>query len=301
MLTRSSKFFLPPQFAFAMPQKSSTESLSESLQRLAGYLNFSSGTSDPATLAAWNSVYGSATKSNPLSGPAAWLVLKDRLTETLDRLQQESPAFRDVSQAPQVGAVAVERIATGVLGLSSRLAVSSRTGGAIQRIFPRSLCRSVAVGTWGVATTKVIIDETIRRLNDFVGYRPVAMLENRRCEPYQYEFVRPIPLYVRGAGVSAGPYHHVVSLVLEILCKTNPDILMTASFDLERLEELAFDLCAYDFDHPVNRRPNYHFGQWDDRQVSGSGYYTRFVIRQVTMDALLGRVTDHPEIDRELN
>ena len=98
-MNRSSKFFLPPQFAFAMPQKSSTESLSESLQRLAGYLNFSSGTSDPATLAAWNSVYGSATHGNPLSGPAAWLVLKDLLTETLDRLERESSAFRDVSQA----------------------------------------------------------------------------------------------------------------------------------------------------------------------------------------------------------
>lgn len=146
---------------------------------------------------------------------------------------------------------------------------------------------------------ETIVAATIRRLNDFVGYRPVAMLENRRCEPYLHEFVRPVPLFIRGAGVTAGPYLHVVSLALDVLRDTHPDILSAASFDLQRLEELAFDPRPYDFDHPVNRRPNYHFGQWDDRCVSASGYYTRFVIRQVTMDALLGRITDHPELRRD--
>ena len=49
---------------------------------------------------------------------------------------------------------------------------------------------------------------------------------------------------------------------------------------------MALDPRAYDFDHPVNRRPNYHFGQWDPHHIDNRGYYSRFVLQQVTLDAL---------------
>ena len=55
------------------------------------------------------------------------------------------------------------------------------------------------------------------------------------------------------------------------------------------MEEIALDPRAYDFDHPVNRRPNYHFGQWDPHQISQDGFYSRFVLQQMTLDALLTR------------
>ncbi len=54
-------------------------SMGDTLRLLAGYLNFSSGTSDAATLAAWNDIYFAASQGDPLSGPAAWLVVKDWL------------------------------------------------------------------------------------------------------------------------------------------------------------------------------------------------------------------------------
>ena len=47
----------------------------------------------------------------------------------------------------------------------------------------------------------------------------------------------------------------------------------------------------------MNRRPNYLFGEWDPHQISNKGYFQRFVLRQVTLDALLDRVDaekDHP-------
>ena len=144
-----------------------------------------------------------------------------------------------------------------------------------------------------------LVDAAITRLNCFVGYRPVAILENRRCQPYEHEFVCPIPLYVRGAGVSAGPYDELISSVIEILAATDPQILRSASFELDQLAELALDPRAYDFDHPVNRRPNYHFGGWDDRSVTADGYFSRFVLRQVTLDSLLQRASDFDLIGRE--
>src|SRR2546429_510383 len=53
-----------------------------------------------------------------------------------------------------------------------------------------------------------IIAGALARLNDFVGHRPIAVLESRpRGEPYDHERVRPVPLYLRGAGVAWGRYH----------------------------------------------------------------------------------------------
>ncbi len=56
------------------------------------------------------------------------------------------------------------------------------------------------------------------------------------------------------------------------------------------LDELAVDPRAYDFDHPVNKRPNYLFGQWDMGKLDNAGRCRRFVLQQVTLDAMLERI-----------
>jgi len=77
-----------------------------------------------------------------------------------------------------------------------------------------------------------IIAGAIRRLNDFIGHRPVAVLHTRqKIEPYGHEWVRPVPLYVRDAGVAFGPYHDLVKSALEILRGTDPATLRAAAFD----------------------------------------------------------------------
>src|SRR5262249_25105835 len=103
---------------------------------------------------------------------------------------------------------------------------------------------------WG--QTERIAQESLQRLNDYLGYRPLPVLENRRHEPYGHERVRPVPLFVAGAGVAAGKYHELIDQTLAILRETDPDILAAAWFDLEALGELAFDPRAYDFNHPAN-------------------------------------------------
>ena len=74
-----------------------------------------------------------------------------------------------------------------------------------------------------------------------------------------------------GAGVACGPYRELVELALAILRETDPAIFFDAHFPLEQLDELAFDPRAYDFDHPVNKRPNYLFGQWDLQHLDNAG------------------------------
>ena len=72
--------------------------------------------------------------------------------------------------------------------------------------------------------------------------------------------------------------------------RRDPEIRQQAWFDPQLVEELALDPRAYDFDHPASKRPNHHFGQWDLHRVDNRGYYRRFVLQQITLDAMLTRV-----------
>src|SRR5262249_19182087 len=154
------------------------------------------------------------------------------------------------------------------------------------RVFETTLACAAASGNGppGVA-------EVVQRLNDFVGYRPVPVLETRpRGEAYAHERFRPVPVYLGGVGVARGRSHAVLSKALGLLAQTDPDVLAAAHFDMELLDEFAVDVRAYDHGHPVNRRPNYVFGEWDPHHIDNQGRYRRFVVRKVALDALLDRV-----------
>ena len=274
------------------------ESMSDTLQRLAGYVNFSSGPADPSTLAAWNDVYRAASQGDPLTGPPAWLVVRDWLCETLATLKEEQPAFRDCQQATRVIALLWSDLLPAYLDFHRDLLFHQEPEIVFNGFFmARAADALLAVGLDG--EDDQVVQCAIDQMDTFVGYRPVAILENRNCQPYRHEFACPVPLYVKGAGVSAGPYHDIITLAIEALRETDGDILRAASFDPERMSELALDPRAYDFDHPVNRRPNYHFGGWDERSITQDGYYDRFVVRQVTLDALLSRIADESELNSD--
>ncbi|GAA4466321.1 hypothetical protein [Novipirellula rosea] len=284
-----------------MPNQSPSDAIKEPLRRLAGYLNFSSGTSDPAIFTAWNEVYQQASAGDPLTGPAAWLVLKDWMTETLASLRASQAAFRDTSQAQRVVKILWSDLLPAYVDYHRDLLFHQQPELLFNGFFmgrAADVILAIAfAGDAAEASDEEIVDRAIEQLNDYVGYRPVPVLENRRCEPYAHEFVRPIPLYIAGAGISAGPYHNVIEAALEVLRNTDPDILRAASFDLDRVQELSLDPRAFDFDHPVNRRPNYHFGGWDTRSITLDGHYDRFVLRQVTLDALLSRLREPSDME----
>ncbi len=144
--------------------------------------------------------------------------------------------------------------------------------------------------------TDRITAAAIKRLNDYVGYRPVPVLQDHRHHPYPHEWIRPVPLYIEGAGIGVGRYHDVVKIAMEIVRDTDRDLLRVSHLDPDMLTELAFDPRAYDFDHPANKRPNYHFGQWDPNCIDNNGHYRRLVLQQVTLDALMQRVEQPGEL-----
>ena len=269
----------------------------QALDKVLGYLNFSTGAADPSFLGYLNLIF-EFTAQQPGEGPL-WQRVSHLLTLGLETLKKTSPAFQDSDQAAAILQLVFEHTPNAYRAFHRDLLFNSSAETLFRPFFLGRMCEAVLRqgGPWD--ETERITAGTIRLLNDFVGYRPVPSLESRRIEPYPHEFVRPIPLYVRGAGVTFGPEREVVKVALKLLEETDEDILRRASFDIHKLDELAVDPRAYDFDHPANKRPNYHFGQWDPNLISNQGHYRRFVVQQVTLDALLHRLTAAPDLPHD--
>lgn len=228
-----------------------------------------------------------------------WRRVVERLERRLAELAEQSGAFRDPEQARQVLRLVAGRVLPGYLEFHRDLLFHQTERTLFNGFFLGRACEATLKQGAPWEEDDRIVRGAIARLNDYIGYRPIAVLENRRVEPYPHEWLRPVPLYIRGAGVAAGPHADVVAAALELLQSTDEDILRQASFDPQLLDELAFDPRAYDFDHPANKRPNHHFGQWDPHQLDSQGRYRRFVVQQVTLDALMTRVTASNELTHE--
>lgn len=262
----------------------------ERIAQVVGYLNFSSGHSDPATLSNLNFLHGIAAAGDPFSGMPPWLVVGQWLKDSLADLQGSSAAFEDLSQAGHVIRLVWSDLLPAYIDFHRDLLFHQPPEGIFNGFFLGRCAEAVLrVGAPWEETDR-IIPKAIQALNDFVGFRPIPQLENRVGEPYKHEWTRPVPLFIVNAGVAEVPYRNLITRTLEILRETDPSVLRAAHFDFDLLDELAFDPRAYDFDHPVNRRPNYHFGQWDPNLIDHDGRYRRFVLQQVTIDALLSRV-----------
>ena len=249
--------------------------------RLLGWLNLSDGRPDPKWQRQLDDAFASA---------GDWLALRRWLLAELDALA-DSAAFRDADQAR----AAVELVFEHALpayrqhhrDLLAHLADADLfTPYFVARVFEAVLSQG---GPWD--EPERIVDGTLKKLNDYVGHRPVPVLETRaQIEIYPHEKVRPVPIYLKGGGSAHGRYRDLVDQALELLRNTDADLLQEASLDPSLLDELSYDPRAYDHGHPVNRRPNYLFGEWDPHHIDNKGKFRRFVVRHTTLEAILSRI-----------
>lgn len=298
----------------------------EALIRVLGYLNFSSGSSDPQFLTSLNALYPAdfTDSFSPWQAAEAWSsgeVLRDQdrvandqnsqdaspvlrqlrfvLEEGLRDLRTTDPAFHDSVQAESVVRLVFDEILPGYRQYHQDLLFHHA---------PESLWRPLMVGRviesvlqqgspWD--ETERIVHGAITYLNDYLGHRPVPALESRKLEPYAHEWSRPIPLYIHGSTVSVGRYQKLIERCLDLLQRTEGELLRAAHFEFSQLQELAIDPRSCDFDHPASKRPNYLFGQWDAHQIDQRGYYHRFVLRDITLDALMQRVEEGDQALRD--
>ncbi len=254
--------------------------------KLLGYLNFSDGKPDPK----FQKGLAEASATLVASGDATpWVSLYQWLTQSLAELESSgSPAFRDASQVRAVLGVAFESLPVAYRAHHSDLLAHQPDAELFGPFFLARSCEAVLKQGSPWNETDRLVSGALDFLNDYVGYRPIAVLETRpNTEYYLHEKVRPVPLYLQGAGVAHGRYADIVRPALELLAKTDPVLLEEASYTPQHLDELAFDPRAHDHFHPLNKRPNVLFGEWDPHTIDGRGFYRRFVLRQMTLDTLL--------------
>jgi len=288
----------PPNLSVKDDAAPSDPNDASQLEDLVGYLNFSSGTSEPGFLRHLNEQFRRIESRLPRE--KSFGELTRRLLATIDRLESTGGTFADTTQARAVLHLLEHQFLPAYRTFHHDLLFHQTEADLWRPFFIGRVCEALLAQGAPWDEHERIVQGALAQLNDYVGYRPVAMLDSEHfSDPYPHEFVRPIPIYIRGTGVAVGRYEKIILLALDILAQTDDDILTRANFDLDQLEEVAIDPRAYDFDHPVNRRPNYHFGQWDPRHISGSGFYTRFVLQQITLDALLSRCEEPNEEQRE--
>jgi hypothetical protein len=269
-------------------------------QGLLGYLNFAEGRPDVRFQAQFHAAFVLAAEQS--RGGNVCPALADLLDEQLTSLQRGgATAFRQVEQARAAIQVALRELPRAYRRHHADLLARPSDDDLFT---PFSLARAceavlaVRVET-GTAAPDRLSAAAVARLNDFVGYRPVPVLEGKRGDVHDHERFRPVPLYLNGVGVAAGPYHELVRTALRRIAVTDAELLEEAQFELELLDELALDPRPYDHNHPANRRPNHVFGEWDPHLIDSRGRYRRFVVRKDTLDGLLACVEAGDPATRE--
>ncbi|WP_437202356.1 hypothetical protein [Planctomicrobium sp. SH664] len=264
------------------------DSHSGNVREALGYLNFSSGNSDPLFLRNLNAIWSVLPDQ-----PHRHELLRQLLQETLTRLSTDQPAFADASQARAVIDLGLNDLFKAYRSFHADLLFHLTDQDFEQPFFLAALLEAVLLQGAPWDEPDRIVSAALQHLNDYVGYRPIAVLENgRKMEIYPHERLRPIPVFVAGAGVANGPYHDLLEHTLAFLKEAPQDILHEAHFSLEQLEELAIDQRAYDHLHPVNKRTNYLFGEWDPHRIDNKGNYRRFIIRKIILDSLQDWIDD---------
>jgi len=279
-----------------MPLRSD-ERLDGLLRDVLGYVNLSSGRRDPSFLERLDSLARLAAEE---SADPVWPQIEALLRERIETLAGSSSAFTEVDQARAVVPLVFDALWPAYRSGHPDLLAHQTDAALLTPFFVGRMFEAVLAqgGPWD--ERERIVAGALDDLNDFLGYRPVAVLRTpQKIEPYPREWVGPLPLFVRGAGVDSGAYGEIVRGALDILRTTPPELLHEAGFDLERLDELALDPRAYDFEHPVNKRPNHQFGEWDPHSVDQRGYYRRFVLREPLLASLARWVQGAAPADRE--
>lgn len=270
-----------------------SESASTAYRDLFGYLNFSDGAPNARSRACWNQIFREIPKPWTLEG------LAQHLLEQLDSVQSEdSGALAESSKARTALQFAFRKVFPHYLTHHADL---------LFHLNQEVLCQPFFIALMMEATLAALADPQLKSeaeqtqaavaaISNYVGYRPVAVLENdRKAEVYSHERYCPLPLYLEGAGVAEGRFQTLITATLGFLKDLPEELKAPAHFDLNRLEELSLDIRSHDHLHPVNKRTNYMFGEWDPEVIDVAGYYRRFIIRSIILDALQTWMeTDNP-------
>ncbi|MEZ6056014.1 MAG: hypothetical protein R3C01_04850 [Planctomycetaceae bacterium] len=274
---------MPPRKSAATPQMSVAQKpdVAKSLHDMLAHINFSSGAPDATLLKNINTVWPSLSEKDP------WGELLQVATTRLAELEQESPVFRDSQQVRHVLQIGLKEVLPAYREFHRDQLFHLTDADYNNPFFVGRVLEAVLSqgGSWDEVGR--IVDGAVRHLGDFVGYRPIAVLENgQEMALYSHERVASLPLYVAGAGVAAGRYAAIIQRIMEFFDEAPRDLLEEAYLNPENIREIVLDPRSHDHLHPVYKRTNYMFGEWDPDSIDTKGHYTRLVIRRIVLDTL---------------
>lgn len=277
-----------------------TDLRNQCFRDLLGYLNFSDGKPAPRFRQCLNLLF--AMPGFPRNTAEIQTVLHAELKSLA---ASGEAAFRETEQAEQAVVTALEVVLPAYVQHHSDLLFHLSSEDFCQPFFLAYVFEATlaAAGAgFGPKSSAALVQDALKRLNTYVGYRPVAILENdRQMQVYDHERFCPVPLYLRDVGVAVGAYQTLIEATLEFLRALPDDMTAPAHFSLRHLDELSLDVRAHDHLHPVNKRTNYMFGEWDPEVIDSKGFYRRFVVRRIILDSLLnwmGLPSDIPAEER---
>src|SRR5262245_11907010 len=186
---------------------------------LLGYLNYSDGRPDAKFQRALDGAYSALVERGVIR---PWEVLARWIAEQADVLRDSgTAAFRDVSQAKGVITLAFEPVLAAYRAHHRDLLAHQSDSTLFNSFFLARACEAVLAqgGSW--SENDRIVRGAVHRLNDYVGHRPIAVLETRpQTELYPHERLRPVPLYIRGVGAASGSLRNVIDRAVRLLVGT---------------------------------------------------------------------------------
>ena len=261
-----------------------------------GYLNFSDGTRDPRFFAAMNRLYAevfgetadfAANCGDTAPGATPWSPIVQRLLHAIPDLRGRGGAFSNLDRAQAALVMVFDELIPAYLEFHKHLLGDGHAASLNNPFLVARFCEAVlqARAENEESPQRSTIREALAKVNDYVGYRPTAVLEgNRATRPYAHEFVCPIPLYVRGAGTAFGRYHALMERAVRILETVDESLREQFYFQIENLDEIALDPRGLDQEHPANFRPNYQFGLWDPHSLNERGCYRRLILHDLPLE-----------------
>ena len=252
-------------------------------EEILGYLNFSSGAADPRFLANLNNLWTrlrpppvtareAAERKKPAPAEPAWRELDRGAPLSAWSNWQQAARPSAAATRPRPCCTGVRRGPAGLSPASSRPACSTRP---TSRCFSRSssagcsrpCCARAPPGTRPSGSSR----PRSGTLNDFIGHRPVAVLQtSRNSSPTPTNGSGPIPLFIRGAGRGRGPLPRPGAAGPGDSCSDRPALLARAWFNPEWLDELAVDPAGLRLRSPGQQAAELSFrpvGPASDRQL----------------------------------
>ena len=158
----------------------------EALHEILGYLNFSEGASDSRWMSNINEVFRRmdqvGQKDSGRSGDSSdhqkkhWETFFSLLAWKLNQLRGQSSTFRDADQAEAVLRLAGEHVLPAYLEFHRDLLFHQSAASLFQPLFLGRVFEMILLQGPPWNQSERITDGSIAGLNDFIGYRPVAVL-----------------------------------------------------------------------------------------------------------------------------